>query len=64
MDGVGALGMGRGALVLSALTWFLICGFPSSFMAKFLSWDRVGFSDWLWEGDFSLGTVLSFPLIP
>lgn len=47
--------MSRRALLLSALSWFLTYGFPSSFMAKFLSGGRVGFPGWL-----SLGSVLFF----
>lgn len=45
MDGAGALEMSEGtSLSLWALPWLLICGFPSSFMAKFLVGDRFGFS--------------------
>lgn len=40
--------MGGRALVLSALSWFLTRGFPSSFIAKFLSGDTVDFSGWPW----------------
>lgn len=50
------------SLARSAPTWFLVCGFPSSFMARFTP--GTGLASLASPGDLSLGTVLSFPSIP